>query len=634
MSWERKMKLYLTCIPAAVAAMVLNVAALQARDSSAVRLTELADSLRMEYEFEQSAAAYRKASAAATDSLEKIAAEEKLLLAENCISMTGFVSEPKVVARHTFSLEDFYLFYPLEDSSWVPVPNQLDTAGTSRFSRATYLPKSALREEPGNRIYYSAPDASGAMNVYMTEFEDSLWSLPSLLTESMMSSSDEIYPMLSPDGRTMYFASSGLYGAGGFDIYMTVWDEASSEWGEPVNLGFPYSSPADDFLYMNTADGRYSIFASNRDCGQDSVSVYILEYDPMPVRKEVRDIAELRRICALDPDEDLVSAAPGASSAADTMPDNLDIRRYMQKVEEVRSYRDSLYSCMSAIDKDRQELAASEKEDEQKALSDRIASNSGSMPRLQALLDKAMEDLQKIEMEFLFNGVVIDPDKIQAESDREVVGASTGFVFTRMNAGTMPSMEFRKPEKKFDYSFMVLPEGRFAEDNALPPGLVYQIQIFSLARKATVRQLNGLSPVFESRTATGKYIYRVGVFRTYNDVLSKLNTVKKAGFKTAYIVPFKDGQVIRMSEARTLEKEQEDSNVFQLRMVPAEGVLPETAVSVLEQFGARDIARVEDGEAVEYVAGPLSGQRKAEEAAAAVRAAGVREVSVVTMPVN
>ena len=175
-----------------------------------------------------------------------------------------------MIARHTFSLDDFYLFYPLEDSSWVPVPNQLDTAGTSRFSRATYLPKSALREEPGNRIYYSAPDASGAMNVYMTEFADSLWSLPSLLTESMTSSSDEIYPMLSPDGRTMYFASSGLYGAGGFDIYMTVWDEASSEWGEPVNLGFPYSSPADDFLYMNTADGRYSIFASNRDCGLDS----------------------------------------------------------------------------------------------------------------------------------------------------------------------------------------------------------------------------------------------------------------------------------------------------------------------------------------------------------------------------
>ena len=458
------MRMYLFCIQAAVAAMVLNVAELQAGDSSVVRLTEAADSLRMEYRFKDAAAIYREASSTAADSLEKIAVEEKLLLAENGISMTGFVSTPKVVARHRFSLEDFYLFYPLEDSCWVSVPNQLDTAGANHFSRATYLSGTVASAGTGDKIYYSAPDASGAMNIYMTEYRDSLWSLPSLLTESMTSSSDEIYPMLSPDGKTMYFSSSGLYGAGGYDIYMTEWDEDASEWGEPVNLGFPYSSPYDDFLYVNTPDGKYSIFASNRDCSRDSVCVYVLEYDPMPVRKEVRDIQELRRICALDPDDALAgpNSVDTGTSVSDTMPDNVDIRRYMEKVSEVRLYRDSLYGCISSIDKDRQALPAIEYEEDRKAISDRIAANEKMIPRLQASLDRAMSDLQKIEMEFLFNGVVIDPGKIQAESDREVVGASTGFVFTKMNPGTMPEMKFEVPEKKFDYTFMILPEGRFA----------------------------------------------------------------------------------------------------------------------------------------------------------------------------
>lgn len=627
------MRMYLFCIQAAVAAMVLNVAELQAGDSSVVRLTEAADSLRMEYRFEDAAAIYREASSTAADSLEKIAVEEKLLLAENGISMTGFVSTPKVVARHRFSLEDFYLFYPLEDSCWVSVPNQLDTAGANHFSRATYLPGTVASAGTGDKIYYSAPDASGAMNIYMTEYRDSLWSLPSLLTESMTSSSDEIYPMLSPDGKTMYFSSSGLYGAGGYDIYMTEWDEDASEWGEPVNLGFPYSSPYDDFLYVNTPDGKYSIFASNRDCSRDSVCVYVLEYDPMPVRKEVRDIQELRRICALDPDDALTgpNSVDTGTSVSDTMPDNVDIRRYMEKVSEVRLYRDSLYGCISSIDNDRQALPATEYEEDRKAISDRIAANEKMIPRLQASLDRAMSDLQKIEMEFLFNGVVIDPGKIQAESDREVVGASTGFVFTKMNPGTMPEMKFEVPEKKFDYTFMILPEGRFAEDNTLPPGLVYQIQIFSLSRKASVRQLNGLSPVFESRSSSGRYIYRVGIFRTYNDVLSRLNAVKKAGFKTAYIVPLKDGQVIRMAEAKALEKEQKADETFRLLLVPAEGSLPEVAKAALQQFGAKDIARTEEDGTVKYVAGPFGSRKKAEEAAAAARAAGIPEVSVSVM---
>lgn len=153
--------------------------------------------------------------------------------------------------------------------------------------RATFVP------EGSEQIYWSAKDHEGIRNIYRTEHQDSLWSVPELINEQVTSSSDEIYPMLSPDGKQLFFASRGLYGMGGYDLYVSDWDENLKDWGIPVNMGFPYSSPYDDFLFINTADGKYSMFASNRACQADSVDIYVLEFDSMPVRKAIDSPEEL-----------------------------------------------------------------------------------------------------------------------------------------------------------------------------------------------------------------------------------------------------------------------------------------------------------------------------------------------------
>lgn len=551
------MKLYWSVFLAAVPALMYGQEPEETSDEisrpsggEAMALMEQGDSLRMEYRFAESVEMYEAALAATGDSLERLEIDARILLSENGLSMTGFVGTPSIVARHRFSVRDFYLFYPLEDNSWVPVPNLLDTLGTNPFSRATYVPEGA------REIYFSAPDATGAMNIYYTEDRDTVWSLPVLLNEGLVSSSDEICPMLSGDGKTLYFASSGLYGVGGYDIYMSSWDDSKGEWGTPVNMGFPYSSPYNDFLYAETPDGRYTLFASDRDCPPDSVDVYVLDYDNMPVRKPVTDVRRLKEICSMNPEDNLA----GGTSSSDGIPENVDTRRYMAQVDEVKALKDSLYRCMSSIDADRSRIAISEDEDEHTELASRISANELLIPQIQASLDSALAVLQKIEMEFLFNGVVLDPDRIIAEADREVVGASSGFAFARMSPRENLNIDIEEPEKEFDYSFMVLPEGRFAENNVLPDGLVYQIQIFTLSRKARTAELNGLSPVFEYVTPTGKYTYRVGVFRTYNDVLSRLNDVKKAGFRTAYVVPLNDGEVIKMAEAKALEAKNKVGN--------------------------------------------------------------------------
>ena len=377
-----------------------------------------------EYDFEKALDAYEQALEIleqGNDSLKILSLRDKILLSENGRNMSGFVYSPYVVAKHKFSLDDFFLYYPLQDRSWRAVPNQLDSTA-SRFSRAVFAPDDA------HKIYFSSEDEDGIRNIYVTEYQDTVWTRPALLNEHLVSPSDEIYPMVSSDGRTLYFASKGLYGVGGYDIYMSEWSDEDNDWTVPVNMGFPYSSPADDFMLVNTEDDMYTIFASNRECRDDSVWVYVLEYDNMPVRKAVSDPLQLLELAALSPSSG--SSVPEEKEVSADIPESVDTRKYMAKMVEVRALRDSLSSYSTLLENERNAFALSNDYAERTKLTDIILRREARIPQLQDSLDRAVSQLQKIEMEFLFSGVVIDPDKMMAEADREVVGDATAYTFT------------------------------------------------------------------------------------------------------------------------------------------------------------------------------------------------------------
>ena len=550
----------------------------------------------------------------ADDSLLKLDVSDRLLMAENGLSMMDFVYTPDVVARHKFSVNDFFLYYPLTDGVWRQVPCQLDST-SHPYSKAVYV------QDGQDVIYWSAADKDGIRNIFHSEYKDTVWSAPVLLNEHMTSVADEIYPMLSPDGSKMYFSSAGLYGVGGYDIYVSERDKDTGDWSVPVNMGFPYSSPADDFLFINTEDGNYSVFASNRDCSKDSVWVYVIAYDDMPVRRTVTDPEELRKIAVLEPSG--IQADADSRDVKADIPENVDTRRYMTKMSEVRMLRDSIDRLGLEVED------ARIRNDEEAVLDGEFALIS-----LQDSLARASAVLQKIEMEFLFSGVVIDPDKLLAEADREIAGQNAEYVFDRKDYGGQLNLNMLSPEPEFDYSFKILEEGQFAEDNTLPSGLVYQIQMFSATSPATVAKLKGLSPVFETRTANGRYTYRVGVFRTYADVLANLNSVKKVGFRSAYIVAFNDGKEVTVAKAKSIEAENKKPSLYEVRIETGNGDLDMTvAGGIRQQAPGKDIARVEkeDGTKV-YVVGPFADREKAENLAGFIRAMGASGAKCVEVP--
>ena len=423
---------------AALAAMSLCVAA-QNVDS----LIVAGDSLRGIYRFEESLSAYdlalEKAVADSLDSVTEI--QDRINCSENGRNMASFTDTPVVEARHKFSKEDFFLYYPLPDKSWRRTPNQLDTLGGS-LSRALYFPEGAVS------LCYSAKDTTGVRDIHFTQLMDSLWTEPKTFEGFSFSLSDEIYPMLSADGKTMYFASNGLYGVGGYDIYVSRWDDARGVWGVPMNMGFPYSSPADDFLYTVSREGRHAVFASTRGCGTDSVWVYVLKNQDVPVRRSVEEPAELLRIAELNPvghQERIENKTPVATD----IPENIDTRKYLDKITEVRALQDTITVYNERLEKDRDKYALSTDEDERMDLTEKILQQEALIPTVQEKLDRAKAQLHKIEMEFLFSGVVIDPDKLLAQADREVVVEAVHYTFVKKSFG---------PDFELSFENQVMPQ--------------------------------------------------------------------------------------------------------------------------------------------------------------------------------
>ncbi|MBR1574903.1 MAG: PD40 domain-containing protein [Bacteroidales bacterium] len=577
----------------------------------------LADSLRKAYDF-QGAVEWCERMLEVTDSTRIGPIEEQLLLSRNGLNMTRYCSQPEVIAKYRFSREDFFLFYPMENHAWRPVPNQLDSLGGGDWIRAMYVPDGATQ------IYYSAKDADGIRNLYRTSLKDSVtWEVPELINEEITSSSDEILPFLSRDGQSLYFASKGLYGMGGYDLYVSRWNESTRDWDAPVNLGFPYSSPYDDFLFVHSEDGQYSLFASNRACPQDSVYVYVLAYDSMPVRKSIETVDGLKTLCALQPRDDRSDIGRQTSGGIE---EDDNVRRYVAAMDHVRGIRDSISRFNARLDQLRDALRSEEDAARQGALRQEILAGEIALPTHQKQLAAALKELQGIEMDFLANGIVIDPDRLRAEADREVVGASS-YVFSKNAMGPVPDLVIEPAQPRFDYSFKILDVGQFAEDNTLPGGLVYQIQLFASSRKATERELKGLSPVFERSGTGGKHVYSAGVFRSYADALSRLNSVKARGFKGAQITAFQDGKLISTAAARKLESQVRILYKVRLSARSGQG-LPDGIPDIIHARTDKDIIRVSGGAGTLYEVGPFEEKADAQALVSALQGAGLAEVSL------
>ncbi|MDR2955398.1 MAG: OmpA family protein [Prevotella sp.] len=85
------------------------------------------------------------------------------------------------------------------------------------------------------------------------------------------------HPFLFDNDRSLLFASDMPGGYGGYDIYVTQWDDRNNTWGEPVNLGAQVNTEGDEISPGIFED--MFIFSSNGHVGFGGYDIYGISYE-------------------------------------------------------------------------------------------------------------------------------------------------------------------------------------------------------------------------------------------------------------------------------------------------------------------------------------------------------------------
>jgi outer membrane protein OmpA-like peptidoglycan-associated protein len=154
---------------------------------------------------------------------------------------------------------DLY-FSEYSDNSWT-VPIEFDSKITS-----TKMGSHFYINEHEDRIIFSSPNKLFALDL-MESYKNPKtgeWEKPHLFSDVINTGYDEDSPFLSVDEKTIYFASDGPSGLGGFDIYVSYLDTVKNLWSVPINMGWPINSPDDELYFKMNPDGASGYLTSNR----------------------------------------------------------------------------------------------------------------------------------------------------------------------------------------------------------------------------------------------------------------------------------------------------------------------------------------------------------------------------------
>lgn len=203
------------------------------------------------------------------------------------------------------------------DSFIVDKKDFLEAYKVSKESGTLYQNNSiagtAYQTEMGNKVIYGDKDAEGEMQLYSRIRLLDGWSEPEALS-SLNEQGNVNYPFLMSDGITLYYASDGENSLGGYDIFVTRYDSESGNYLRPDNIGMPFNSPANDYMYVVDDFNNIGWFASDRYQPEEKICIYVFipnaskevyDYENTDERTIV-DAASLRSIRTTWKNEDKV----------------------------------------------------------------------------------------------------------------------------------------------------------------------------------------------------------------------------------------------------------------------------------------------------------------------------------------
>jgi len=132
---------------------------------------------------------------------------------------------------------------------------------------------------PDEKTMYFAsdmPGGFGATDLYKVElFEDYSFGKITNMGKNFNTEGDEMFPWVGANGD-LYFASNGQIGLGGLDIFVCE-STGNGFFSKMANVGLPVNSNKDDFAFIVSDDNLTGYFSSNRDGGKGGDDIYYFE---------------------------------------------------------------------------------------------------------------------------------------------------------------------------------------------------------------------------------------------------------------------------------------------------------------------------------------------------------------------
>jgi tetratricopeptide (TPR) repeat protein len=198
----------------------------------------------------------------------------------------GQPSSLKILARSVSPGIDFYKHYVFTSKTYSFY--SIDDVFEKQNAKNNFKPAYAFLRGMRYRIFASYNDnsESGKDLFIQKKDEKGEWGKPVRLCPEINSIADEDFPFFDEVDGYLYFSSRGHGSIGGYDLFKVKYNLNENTCSELVNLGFPYSSPNDDYFFIPDYGTPNALFATNRNGN-------IAKIEIVKVEKELKKVEML-----------------------------------------------------------------------------------------------------------------------------------------------------------------------------------------------------------------------------------------------------------------------------------------------------------------------------------------------------
>lgn len=158
-------------------------------------------------------------------------------------------------SRENFGNCDLY-YSTFENGSWTKLKNLGNTINSKHYEAQPTI------SADGRVLFFVSdrPGGIGGVDIYSSiKSENGDWSTPKNLGNIINTPENEGSPFLHANGQTLFFASKGHPGFGGYDLFAT--DIENDMWQKPRNLGYPINDQNNQLSICVAPDGKTGYFS-------------------------------------------------------------------------------------------------------------------------------------------------------------------------------------------------------------------------------------------------------------------------------------------------------------------------------------------------------------------------------------